>query len=352
MRDMSQISPPLRIVLALAVLFGVVYMVALKPKNSATPAPAPVATPAPASASASDSNRAQTGLGKAVEAARGAAAATERAQAAGSGEAVAPQSTPATSSAATPAATSAPSTSASKPVDAALKDLPVWLQKSMDNKVVAILFTNGRSADDVRTEKALRQAYTAHGKVVTRAVNINRIARYRPVAQGVDVQQSPTLEIINRDRQAVSLVGYSDVDAINQAIIDALLATDNPVASVKYLQTVQRECKQINYTAVVGPTPGSSVKGARKNVDAIVASIGSSLGTLSNTPVPAAYRPLNKELRRWLVRSRGVFNEILSSALEGKRIDQVRYHQLTQGLDKESQRVLLDLNAVGVSACN
>jgi hypothetical protein len=58
----------MRIALAIAVLFGVVYMVALKPKaETASVAPPPAAAEAPAAADAGDANAAQTGLGKAVE---------------------------------------------------------------------------------------------------------------------------------------------------------------------------------------------------------------------------------------------------------------------------------------------
>src|SRR5829696_3091160 len=75
---MSQISPPIRIVLAGAALFLVVWMVALRPggEEAETPAPAPnVQTGAPA----------QSAPGQAVQQAQGAAAATEANSAASAG---------------------------------------------------------------------------------------------------------------------------------------------------------------------------------------------------------------------------------------------------------------------------
>jgi hypothetical protein len=346
---MDQISPPMRIALAIAVLFGAVYMLVLKPGGEkAAPAHAAAPATAPASASASDSNAANTGLGKAVEAAHGAAAQTEKSQAASSGETASAPST-------TNAAPAAPATSAkpeSKPADESLADLPKWLQESMDHKVVAILFTNGKSADDRRTQEALKHAYKADGKVVTRSVSISKISKYRPVAQGVDVQQSPTLMVIDRARGAQALVGYASVDTINQAIIDGLLATDRPVEHVKYLKTVQHECRQISNQAIIGETAGDTVKGARKNVDALLAMLSSSQGTLKNAPVPAGYKAMSKDVNHYIGASIGAWKTIKSVALDGKVVDTVKIKSINRDLEKTQHKTLLELNAVGVSACN
>jgi hypothetical protein len=345
---MDQISPPMRIALAVAVLFGAVYMLVLKPGGE-TSTPAPAATPAPASASAQDANAAKTGLGKAVEAAHGAADQTEAAQAAAGAEsASAPSST---SAAPTTPAESAPAPKAATE-DESLAELPEWLQKSMDHKVVAILFTNGKSADDNRTRKALKHAYKADGKVVTRTVSIKNISRYRPVAQGVDVQQSPTLMVIDRARGAQALVGYSSVDTINQAIIDGLLATDRPIRNVKYLQTVQRECRQITNQAILGETRGETVAGARKNVDALIATMSSSLGTLKNAPVPAGYKAMSKDVNHYVAASITAWKSVKSVALDGKVVDTVKMKSINRDLAQSQRSTLLQLNAVGVSACN
>lgn len=346
---MDQISPPMRIVLAVAVVFLAAYMLVLKPKDETTAAPA--ATPAtPATASASDANSANTKLGKAVEGARGAAAATEAKQnatsaATGDGTASAPSTTSSTPS------TTSKGTAAGKPVDASLATLPKWLQDSMDNKVVAILFTNGKAADDRRTRAALALAFAAHGKVVKRAVPISQIARYRPVAQGVDVQQSPTLMVIDRNRQAQSLVGYSSVDTINQAIIDGLLATDVPVRRVEYLQTVRSECRQLAKAQIIGQTDGATFGGAKQNLDHVIAVNASSLGTLRNAAAPARYRPLKRLVNSYLASQLSIFRAVRSVAVGGKTIDTVRQNQLLRGNDRLQERTGLELAAVGITAC-
>jgi hypothetical protein len=342
----------MRIALAIAVLFGVVYMVALKPKAEPASVTPPPTAEAPASASASDANEAQTGLGKAVESARGAVDAAESGQAARSGEKTAPAASAPSTSKSSPSTPPATAAEPAPEADSELAGLPKWLQTSMDRKVVAILFTNGTSADDRRTRKALDAAYTAHGKVVTRAVPVARISKYRAVAQGVDVAQSPTLMVIDRDRSARTLVGYSNVDTINQAIIDGLLATDNPLRHVKYLQTVQRECRQMINTAIVGPSVGDTPAGARKNVNALIASIGSSLGTLRNTPVPAAYRPLSRQVNHYLARSVAGWKLVRDSAIGTKSVNTAKVKSITQGMHGVQRRTLLELNAVGVTACN
>lgn len=349
---MDQISPPMRIALAVAVLFGAVYMLVLKPGGETAPETA-ASTTAPASQSASDSNTANTGLGKAVEAANGAAAKTEAAQEARgvgteSGSASAPSTTNSSSSS---PAESAPAQS-SKPEDDSLAELPKWLQTSMDKKVVAILFTNGTSADDRRTQEALKHAYKADGKVVTRAVSIKQISKYRPVAQGVDVQQSPTLMVIDRARGAQALVGYSSEDTINQAIIDGLLATDRPIEKNKYLQLVQRECRQIANQAIIGEARGDTVQGARKNITALIATLSSSAGTIKNAPVPAGYKGLSRNVNDYLSRSVAMWREIKAVALDGKVVDTVKIKTITRKAEAKQHRTLLQLNAVGVSACN
>lgn len=342
---MDQISPPMRIVLAVAVVFLAAYMLVLRPKDETVQ---PAATPAtPAAASAKDANEAQTSLGKAVESARGAKDAVESRQGtATSGETSSPSTT-----AAKPSAPKAAAKPKDKPADPALAKLPNWLEDSMDKKVVAILFTNGKAADDRRTRRALNQAFTANGKVVKRAVPISKIARYRPVAEGVNVQQSPTLMVIDRKRTARVLVGYSSLNTINQTIIDGLLATGKPVRTSAYLQKVRRECNQVRDAMVIGQTDGSSFAGAKKNLGNIIAVHSSSLGTLRNTPVPAKYKPLSRTVNGFLASQAAVYRTVQSVAVGGKAIDGVKVKSILRRNDRLEKRTSLQLAAVGVNAC-
>ncbi len=340
---MSQISPPMRILLVVAVAFLVAWMLFLKPGGETETAATPAATPAGA---VNDPNAAAgTKLGQSVESAQAAAKATEAASAASSGETA--SSAPGTSSSTTTAP--APATASADP---ALDKLPDWLQTSLDKKVVVILFTNGESADDRRTRAALADAYTAHGKVVTRAVNIKKISRYRGVAEGVDVRQSPTLMVIDRNRQANSLVGYSSLDTINQAIIDGLLATDNPIRTVPYLQEVQTQCRKIANQAIIGEGGGRSPQGFERDLSALIATMGSALAELRATKVPPAYRPLSRLVNRYIASYIAGNRQIKATAIGANSVNVIKARRVAASNDKLVARTQLELGAVGISACN
>lgn len=349
---MDQISPPMRIVLAVAVVFLAAYMLVLKPKDEEV-APAP--TPATAPAVEAGGPEAGTALGTAVEQANEAANASEAASQAASGETVTNAPSTTNSESATKPAGEAqaakPAAKPAEPVDEALADLPKWLQTSIDKQVVAVLFTNGESADDKRTSKALQRAYDYDGDVVTRVVNVKKISDYQAIADGVDVSQSPTLMVIARDRSATAFAGYSSLNTINQAIIDATLATDNPVKDVPFLQTVQGECRALVNADVIGVTDGSTPAGARKNVRNLLITLNGSLAAINKTKVPPAYRPLAALTRNWLVSEKSVATQLLP-VLSGKSVNTIKVVRIVNANDNLTARARVELNAVGVSTCN
>jgi hypothetical protein len=346
---MDQISPPMRIALVVAVIFAAAYMLVLKPKDEeAAPAPTPVTAPA----ADAGGPEASTGLGKAVESAHNAAAETEAAQQASSGEADTEAAAPTTQQTTpTDPDSAAPANPAEKSADESLAKLPQWLQDSMDKKVVAILFNDEESADDRRTTNALKRSYTGDHEVVHRAVPVAQISKYQGITEGLDVSQSPTLMIIARDRTAQARSGYSSLDSINQAIIDGLLATDDPAKTVPFLMTARTECKQISNRALVGVTEGTTPAGAEKNINASIDIINASLGTLRNAPVPAAYKDVKGLLVRYLASEVAVGHKMLG-AVGGQTVNVIAVNKAAHGNDKLMNRALLELNAVGVDTCN
>ena len=91
-------------------------------------------------------------------------------------------------------------------------------------KVIALLFYNPAAADDraVRLELA---AVAAPGPQVLRlAVPLSELARYTVVTSQVPVEGSPTLVVIDRARQATTIVGFADRFEIAQRVSDALAA--------------------------------------------------------------------------------------------------------------------------------
>ena len=224
---MDQVSRPLQILLVAVLLFGAVYMLALRPKSDgASSAPAKQATTSPAQGPGSSI---PGGLGKAVTKARGAAgqsdAANQRLQQATGG---APTSTsaarpaPAPAKAAKPAARSArpakppaatpKATSASTAVAAALAK----------GKVVVLLFWNQQASDDRSVREELAHVSSHGGRALIVAAPVRQVSLFSDSIRGVQVLQSPTIIIVDRRHRARTLVGYTDRAEIGQAVDVAL----------------------------------------------------------------------------------------------------------------------------------
>ena len=51
---------------------------------------------------------------------------------------------------------------------------------------------------------------------------MQRFGRYEKITRGATVAQSPTVVVVDRDRQAETLAGYADRVSIDQLVDDAL----------------------------------------------------------------------------------------------------------------------------------
>ena len=204
-RGVSQISPPIRILLVLTVALLGVYMLFLRPKPVEEPPPTPAApnleTDAPAVSQP----------GKLAEKAQEAAKASEEHDArvqnkldeVDGGEAAAGTAGAAKVKPGAPAAAGA--------VAAELKGLPKPVATALrKHQVLVLLFWNGRSADDKAVHAALKRVDRWNGHVSVQSAPIAKISRYGRIARGVDVQQSPTVVVADRNLQAETLVGYVD----------------------------------------------------------------------------------------------------------------------------------------------
>lgn len=227
---MSQISPPIRILLVCAVAFMAAWMLFLRPSTDAgTPAvdePVPTAN-RPVEAGGDTANSA---AGKAVEAANNATAASdarvERIEngtetSADAGQAANAQTAKSTGASAgtKPAAGAKPG----KVQEGEAGGLPLRVLKAIaDRKVVALLFWSPKAVEDQEVRKALRGIDRHDGKVLAHATHIKRIAAYQQITRGANVEQSPTVVVIDRNRTVQTLVGYVDRTTIDQAVTDAL----------------------------------------------------------------------------------------------------------------------------------
>jgi hypothetical protein len=222
---MSQISPPIRILLVCVLAFLAAWMLFLRPKDEAgTPAAATPVTQADRPVEAGG-DKAGTLPGKAVEKANDTVAAQDaRAEELAGGA-------PATATA--PSATGVEPASGGDPAAveprkltkkaAAAGGLPIRVLRALgDRKVVVLLFWSPKAAEDKAVRKSLTGVDRHDGKVLAHATHVKRIAAYGQITRGADVSQSPTVVIVDRNRKVETLVGFVDRPSIDQAVTDAL----------------------------------------------------------------------------------------------------------------------------------
>ena len=95
------------------------------------------------------------------------------------------------------------------------------LQDLANGKVVVALFYNPHASDDNAVLRAVRSANTRHGRVVLHSIPIDSVGDYDAITTGVRILQTPTVLIMGPDFKASTIVGYTDVDSIDQAVFDA-----------------------------------------------------------------------------------------------------------------------------------
>ena len=244
---MSQISPPIRILLLVAIAFMGVYMLFMRPKDEAIPP----ANPAP---NTQTSEPAVSEPGKVAEAAQGAVDAAnsqlqqqESVDGVDTGEAAA----------------------AAAGVD--LNGIPKPIAKAIrKDKTLVLLFWNGKSADDKAVHKALADVNRWDGRVYVGSASIKKISKFGRISRGVDVEQSPTVVIADNQLHAETLVGYVDAKTIDQAVVDAFRNTTG-IFTDPYLKQVDKVCFHYSNQVAAIPTGFSNAESAhevQKDLDA------------------------------------------------------------------------------------
>jgi hypothetical protein len=284
----SQISPPVRIVLAGAVIFLAAWFTVLRPKAATVDPPAPVSTPGV--------------MGGAVGKAKGAAATAEGAAKAAAGE---PQTKTESGSVTKPETATAESGKAQTPAvaipAAVLAKLPRDVSKSLEqhDTIVLGVIADGATelrplADDDRfVRQALRKVNHYDGEVLVKTVPVGKLARFTPLVGDLNVNQTPSVVVIGGDLKARVLTGYADKIAINQAIADARRDSIHPYITDTYLRKLNTVCAQF-YTSVDRwsfPTvPGKKARNAA--MDRGVAIMDRYHGAVARIPAPAKWRSL------------------------------------------------------------
>lgn len=202
---MSQISPPIRIVLAAALAFMAAWFIFLRPGTEA------VETPAPPPAS---------GFATAVDGAKETAANANAAAAKSSATTADPAAATATATTGGAQAPAGSKPAAAKPP--AELGLPASVAKAVaKNKTLVMLFWNKKAFDDQAVRHELKHINRHKGKVQLHVASINDVARYAPITRGVNLEQSPTVVVV-KGPSADALVGFVDRGTINQSVSDVM----------------------------------------------------------------------------------------------------------------------------------
>ncbi len=164
---------------------------------------------------------------------KSAAASNESAAATHTSSASAP-----TTTAATPAKAVAPPTSAAKAAPAnktsaksstpaasragtggsAVVNQRVVEAQLAQGKIALILFWNPKGADDVAVRGALKHL---HGDIAVNLAGAAQVASFGTITRGIQVYGTPTLLVVNKKGQTITLTGLLDAFAIEQAISEA-----------------------------------------------------------------------------------------------------------------------------------
>jgi hypothetical protein len=296
---MSQISPPIRILLVCAVAFLAAWMLFLRPSSEAG-APAtetPVTTPVEAGGEQADSL-----AGKAVEKANEATAAQDaRAEelAGGAGEtaadggAVAPAPAPATAAAAPK--TGAPA-EVSLPSKEQLAKVPADVRKAFVKRQIVVLgVVAPKGTDDRRVRKSLGNVDKLHGRVFVKTVPVKRISRYGTIMRGADLSQTPSVVVVDFGFKATTLAGWVDAHTIDQAVVDAIRASGELYPD-PYLRKVASTCTQWfpDFNLVLEPT---SVPEARRVIGRTGTAITEFKRQIATISTPRKWRSFSSATR-------------------------------------------------------
>ena len=360
---MSQISPPIRILLVGAIVFLAAWFTVLKPKPVED---VPPATAVPAGATAPGAAASKPGEFKATAESGAAKAEASAVGAANAGieedgtAATAPgTTTPTQTGVGTQAAQSAvPSLPALAPE--ALKGLPKPLRTGLEERKVVVLGVLNTEAtayaqmadDDRAVRSVLRDVNRYGGGVVVRTAPITRLAKYDVLLKALQVTQSPTVVVVDRNRRAVALEGYVDRGTVNQAIADA---RDTSVATrIKdpYLREVNEWCGRQNLLTSRSSVHPTVRGGSRRLAATHLAKVQRQRSRFVRLATPARWRGFDGQMIRLLDSAVAGSRRVLAASRAGglrsavsasRRSDRALAPQLT-ALDRR-------FNAEGLTAC-
>ena len=236
----------MRILLAGAVVFLAVWFTLLRPKSEEVPATV-TATSTP-TGNVNSGQPAQSEAGKIVEKAKTAATQAEGAAKAAAGETQdTTKTTPGTATTTSPDAKADP-VAAVTPEQ--LSKLPKDVAAAVTGHkvmVLAVLADKGKHwrpmADDDRfVRNTLKHVNRYDGQVFVKQVPLAKIGAYAPIVNDLQVNQTPSVVVVDAKLKASVIPGYLDHVSINQAIADARADSISPLITDSYLRSANQVC--------------------------------------------------------------------------------------------------------------
>jgi len=334
----SQISPPIRILLVCAVAFIAAWMLFLKPKSDSASAPAAapnVQTGAPARSFA----------GKMAQRATHAVAQADGTRAPSAARPRTATSAHTTTAAADPALPAA-----------ALRKLPKGVAHALKARkilVLGVIATDGKpwrpmATDDKLVQRALRHVNRYHGAVVVKKVSLLKLAGYGPLFAGLEINQTPSVVVVDRKLKATTIAGYLDVVSINQAIADAYRSTTDPLIKDRFLRRVNTQCAHYHTLLYRFPLPADHAerKTWAKRFFTLARERGKAFAAI---PAPARRRPLKARLMHDINADETIARKMYAAA---KRHDWATYVKAYNSIDiAEARSVDRRLDSLGADAC-
>jgi hypothetical protein len=337
----SQISPPVRILLIGAVVFLAAWFTILRPKAEEIPPTTTTTT----------TTTPQTGPGKAVDAAKKAAGQTDG------------TTVPATKSQSSAATTSAPDVKAptgaiaSVPAEA-LDKLPKDVAAPLKARKVLVLGVLAADAtawrpladDDRYVRNALKRVNRYDGKVFVKPVALGELSGYGSLVNDLGVNQSPSIVVIDRNLKGTVLTGYVDTVSINQSIADARRNSIEPDIKDAYLRKANEICgheatrvSRWSYPTISGRKARVSANKRRLAINRIYSR------QIARTAAPAKWRGLKAAWLKGMKAEEKVIAAYVKASKSGKGADLVTAQALYAKLDWSA----LDrrFNQAGLTGC-
>ena len=181
----------------------------------------------------------------------------------------------------------------------ALKRLPKDVRGAVKNrKVFVMLFYNNRSYDDRAVRRELSKVDRFGGQVFVDAHWIKSVGRYQAITGGIDVDQSPTVVVADRNLKADTLVGYVDHQTIDQLVVDALRASGGSLIKQRYFRKLDLMCSgaQAKIAALPQPTSTATIPPYLEGVNNIAIEM---FNTTRVMKPPSRYKKFHKNFTRY-----------------------------------------------------